>query len=239
MHFYNASKMQFSSYKEYLPMNIFIHTFIRDLKIYIRRPATFINPLLFFIISIFLFPLSISPESKTLITIAPGVIFVICMLSMLLSLNSIFHNDYENGVLEQIIISQQPMELIILAKTSVNWILTGLPIILISPIISNIFMIYDKSFILMLILLLTTPSLSIIGTMGASLTIGIKNSGMLLSLLILPLYIPILIFASQAVAQSNFNYISQAHIYFLLGVLLLSLISAPFISSISIKSIID
>ena len=220
-------------------MNIFIHTFIRDLKIYIKKPATFINPLLFFIISIFLFPLSIIPDSKILITIAPGIIFVICMLSMLLSLNSIFHNDYENGILEQLVISQQPMALIILAKTSVNWILTGLPIILISPIISNIFMIYNKNFILMLVLLIATPSLSLIGTMGASLTVGIKNSGMLLSLLILPLYVPILIFASQAVSQSYFNAISQAHIYFLIGVLLLSLISSPFISSISIKSIID
>lgn len=221
-------------------MNIFIHTFLRDLKIAIKKPSIFINPLLFFIISVSLFPLSITPESKILIIIAPGIICVTCMLSMLLSLNSMFHNDYENGILEQMIISKHSLALIVFAKTSVNWILTGLPIVLLSPILASILMLDNKSIILLLTtLLLATPSLSLIGTIGASLIVGIKNSGMLLSLLILPLYIPILIFTSNAVSQQHFNSTNEAQIYFLIAILFLALISAPFISAVALKAIIE
>lgn len=221
-------------------MKIFIHTFVRDLKISIKKPSIFINPLLFFIISVSLFPLSISPESKILIIIAPGIICVSCMLAIILSLNSIFNNDYENGVLEQIIISKHSLAIIVFAKTFINWILTGIPIILLSPILGSALMLNTEAIVLLLIILLiTTPILSLIGVMGAALIVGIKNSGMLLSLLVMPLYIPILIFASSAISQNQLNSTSEAEIYFLISILFLALISTPFISSVALKTTIE
>ena len=149
----------------------------------LRNPSSFLNPILFFVIAISLFPLAISPESHTLSNIAPGVFWVTCMLSVLLSLNVFFHYDYDNGILEQMIISHHSLPLILLAKTIAHWLLTGLPIILLSPLLGMaLFLEAQSIYVLMLTLLLATPSLSLIGAIGASLIVGIKNSGMLLSL---------------------------------------------------------
>ena len=202
----------------------------------LRNPSSFLNPLLFFVISISLFPIAISPESQTLSNIAPGIIWVTVMLSALLSLNTLFHFDYENGILEQMVISHHSLALILLAKTTAHWILTGLPIILLSPLVGTVlFLDYESILILMLTLLIATPCLSLIGAIGASLIVGIKNSGMLLSLLVLPLYVPILIFGTSAVSQTQFNLPINGQIYFLSFMLVLSLITAPFISAYSLK----
>ena len=221
-------------------MNIFIKTLKRDLKMALRNPSSFLNPLLFFVISISLFPIAISPESQTLSNIAPGIIWVTVMLSALLSLNTLFHFDYENGILEQMVISHHSLALILLAKTTAHWILTGLPIILLSPLIGTVlFLDYESILILMLTLLIATPCLSLIGAIGASLIVGIKNSGMLLSLLVLPLYVPILIFGTSAVSQTQFNLPINGQIYFLSFMLVLSLITAPFISAYSLRISIE
>ena len=221
-------------------MNIFIKTLKRDLKMALRNPSSFLNPLLFFVISISLFPIAISPESQTLSNIAPGIIWVTVMLSALLSLNTLFHFDYENGILEQMVISHHSLALILLAKTTAHWILTGLPIILLSPLVGTVlFLDYESILILMLTLLIATPCLSLIGAIGASLIVGIKNSGMLLSLLVLPLYVPILIFGTSAVSQTQFNLPINGQIYFLSFMLLLSLITAPFISAYSLRISIE
>jgi len=217
-------------------MNIYIQTLRRDLRIAIRNPSSVINPLLFFVISISLFPLAISPESSTLSQIAAGIIWVASMLSVLLSLNTLFHNDFENGVLEQMAISHYSLPLLILSKIISHWILTGIPIILLSPLLGVILFLDSESiFILMLTLLLATPSLSLIGSIGASLIVGIKNSGMLLSLLILPLYIPILIFAASAVSQAQFGLNIDLQVYLLAAILVISLMTAPYVSAISLK----
>ena len=206
----------------------------------LRNPSSFLNPLLFFVISISLFPIAISPESQTLSNIAPGIIWVTVMLSALLSLNSLFHFDYENGILEQMVISHHSLALILLAKTTAHWILTGLPIILLSPLVGTVlFLDYESILILMLTLLIATPCLSLIGAIGASLIVGIKNSGMLLSLLVLPLYVPILIFGTSAVSQTQFNLPINGQIYFLSFMLILSLITAPFISAYSLRISIE
>ena len=221
-------------------MNIFIKTLKRDLKMALRNPSSFLNPLLFFVISISLFPIAISPESQTLSNIAPGIIWVTVMLSALLSLNTLFHFDYENGILEQMVISHHSLALILLAKTTAHWILTGLPIILLSPLVGTVlFLDYESILILMLTLLIATPCLSLIGAIGASLIVGIKNSGMLLSLLVLPLYVPILIFGTSAVSQTQFNLPINGQIYFLSLMLVLSLITAPFISAYSLRISIE
>lgn len=217
-------------------MNIFLQTLKRDLKIAIRNPSSVLNPLLFFIISISLFPLAISPEASTLSQIASGIIWVASMLAVLLSLNALFHHDYENGVLEQMVISHHSLPLLILSKVLAHWLLTGVPIILLSPVLAMLlFLDAAATKVLMLTLLLATPSLSLIGAIGASLIVGIKNSGMLLSLLILPLYIPILIFASSAVSQTQFAMAVDFELYILSSILVLSLMTTPFVSSIALK----
>jgi heme exporter protein B len=217
-------------------MNIYLQTIKRDLRIAIRNPSSVINPLLFFVIAVSLFPLAISPEASTLSQIAAGIIWVSSMLSVLLSLNSLFHNDFENGVLEQMAISHHSLPLLMLSKIVSHWILTGIPIILMSPLLGVILFLDSESiWVLMLTLLLATPSLSLIGSIGASLIVGIKNSGMLLSLLILPLYIPILIFAASAVSQAQFGFGIDLQMYFLGAILVISLMTAPFISAISLK----
>lgn len=217
-------------------MNIYWQTLKRDLRVAIRNPSSVLNPLLFFVISVSLFPLAISPESATLSQIAAGIIWVASMLAVLLSLNALFHHDFESGTLEQMVISHHCLPLLILSKITAHWILTGIPIILLSPLL-GLFLFLDGEGIktLMLTLLLATPSLSLIGSIGASLIVGIKNSGMLLSLLILPLYIPILIFASSAVSQAQFGLVIDAQLYLLATIFVLSLMSAPVVSSVALK----
>jgi len=202
----------------------------------LRNPSSFLNPLMFFVISISLFPIAISPEAQTLSSIAPGIIWVITMLSVLLSLNSLFHYDYDSGVLEQMVISHHSLPLILLAKTLAHWMLSGLPIIILSPFLGMaLFINTEGIYILVLTLIIATPCLSLIGSIGASLVVGIKNSGMLLSLLILPLYIPILIFATSAVSQSQSNLPIDGQLYFLGFILILSLLITPFLSALSLK----
>jgi len=191
---------------------------------------------MFFVISISLFPIAISPEAQTLSSIAPGIIWVITMLSVLLSLNSLFHYDYDSGVLEQMVISHHSLPLILLAKTLAHWMLSGLPIIILSPFLGMaLFINTEGIYILFLTLIIATPCLSLIGSIGASLVVGIKNSGMLLSLLILPLFIPILIFATSAVSQSQSNLPIDGQLYFLGFILILSLLITPFLSALSLK----
>ena len=202
----------------------------------LRNPSSFLNPLMFFVISISLFPIAISPEAQTLSSIAPGIIWVITMLSVLLSLNSLFHYDYDSGVLEQMVISHHSLPLILLAKTVAHWMLSGLPIIILSPFLGMaLFINTEGIYILVLTLIIATPCLSLIGSIGASLVVGIKNSGMLLSLLILPLFIPILIFATSAVSQSQSNLPIDGQLYFLGFILILSLLITPFLSALSLK----
>jgi len=217
-------------------LNIFVQTMTRDLKMALRNPSSFLNPLMFFVISISLFPIAISPEAQTLSSIAPGIIWVITMLSVLLSLNSLFHYDYDSGVLEQMVISHHSLPLILLAKTLAHWMLSGLPIIILSPFLGMaLFINTEGIYILVLTLIIATPCLSLIGSIGASLVVGIKNSGMLLSLLILPLFIPILIFGTSAVSQSQSNLPIDGQLYFLGFILILSLLITPFLSALSLK----
>lgn len=217
-------------------MNIYLQTLKRDLNVAVRNPSSTLNPLLFFVISVSLFPLAITPETTTLSQIAAGIIWVASMLAVLLSLNSLFHHDFENGVLEQMLVSHHSLPLLILSKITAHWLLTGIPIILLSPLL-GLFLFLDNEGIkiLMLTLLLATPSLNLIGAIGASLIVGIKNSGMLLSLLILPLYIPILIFASSTISQVSAGLDISAQLYLLATILVMSLMFAPFVSALSLK----
>ncbi|SFV55723.1 ABC transporter involved in cytochrome c biogenesis, CcmB subunit [hydrothermal vent metagenome] len=219
-------------------MSYFWLHFSRELKLAKRNLSSVINPLLFFIIAISLFPLAISPEPQILKQIAPGIILVVVMLSVLLSLNTVFELDYDSGVLEQVVLSPQPLYLVILAKALAHWSLSGLPIIILSPIINSILFL-DNFNVLFLILFIITPTLSLIGIIGTTLTVSIKRSNILMSLLILPLYIPILIFASSAISQSQLNMDISGHLYLLSAVLIFSLTFVPLVGSFALKSSLE
>ncbi|WP_448546901.1 heme exporter protein CcmB [Thalassotalea fusca] len=178
----------------------------RDLTIALRHRDDVFNPILFFIIVVTLFPLSIGPESNTLARIAPGVIWVAAVLSTLLSLDRLFKSDHADGSLEQLLLSPYPTFVIVQAKIIAHWLLTGVPLIFIAPVLALLLNLDPNVFgVLMLTLFIGTPILSFIGAIGVALTVGIKKGGVLLSLLVLPLYIPLLIFATSAIDTATMN----------------------------------
>ena len=179
--------------------------FKRDLILAYRSRQDLINPPLFFVIVVSLFPLGVSPDKDFLSMSGAGVVWVAALLATLLSLDSLFRADFDDGSLEQILLSPQPLFMLVLAKVVAHWSVSGLPLLLLSPIL-GVMMHLDADAIemLMLTLLLGTPVLSLLGAIGAALTVGLRVGGVLLSLLILPLYIPVLIFGTGTVeAVSN------------------------------------
>jgi heme exporter protein B len=208
----------------------------RDLLLSYRRSSELVNPPLFFIIVVTLFPLAISPDSKILQTIAPGIIWVAALLSVLLSLDNLFRSDFEDGTLEQFVLTAHTLPLLVLAKILAHWLVTGLPLLLIAPLLAVLlFLPSHAMFTLICTLALGTPILSLIGAVGVALTVGLRRSSVLLSLLILPLYIPVLIFATNAIttAASGFPVVGQLK---LLGALLaFTFTFAPFATASALR----
>ena len=172
----------------------------RDLKLAYRHRGALAYPLLFFVIVISLFPLAVGSTPEVLRNIGPGVIWVAALLATLLGLETLFRSDYEDGSLEQIILSPHSNLALVFAKVAAHWLLTGLPLLIISPLLA--FMMHMDAptlKILCLSLLLGTPTLSLIGAVGVALTVSLQRSGLLLTLLVLPLYVPVLIFGANAV----------------------------------------
>jgi len=201
----------------------------RDLTLAYRHRAELANPLLFFIIVVSLFPLGISPESKTLQGIAPGVIWVAALLAAMLSLDSLFRSDFEDGSLEQIALSAHSLPLLVLGKVFAHWLVTGLPLIVLAPFLGILLFLPDTAMLtLIATLALGTPILSLVGAIGVALTVGLRRGGVLLSLLVLPLYIPVLIFAAGAVNEAARGFPVAGQLYFLGALLSLSLTLAPF-----------
>ena len=191
---------------------IFRQIIRRELLIATRKQAEILNPLWFFLIVITLFPLVIGPDPKLLSRIAPGVAWVAALLSALLSFERLFRDDYIDGSLEQLMLTAQPLALTALAKVIAHWLLTGLPLILLSPIAALLLSLeINIWWALVLPLLLGTPFLSCLGAIGVALTVGLRKGGVLLSLLVLPLFIPVLIFASAILdaAALNLSYAGQ------------------------------
>jgi heme exporter protein B len=168
-----------------------------------RAPQELINPILFFVIVASLFPLAISPDANILRMIAPGVIWVAALLATLISLNRLFKSDYDDGSLEQLVISPNPLSILAVAKVVSHWLLTGLPLIIITPLIGIMYgLSWTGIYVMMLSLLIGTPILSFLGGIGSALTVGLRSSGVLLTLVVLPFYIPVLIFGAGAVAAA-------------------------------------
>ncbi len=208
----------------------------RDLTLAFRHRAELANPLLFFIIVVSLFPLAISPESKVLQEIAPGVIWVAALLASMLSLDNLFRGDFDDGTLEQLVLSGHSLSLLVLAKVLAHWLLTGLPLLLLSPLLGVfLFMPTPAIQTLFITLALGTPILSLVGAIGVALTVGLQRGGVLLALLVLPLYIPVLIFAANAVDNSAAGFDVSGQIYFLAALLSLALTLSPMATAASLR----
>ena len=172
----------------------------RDLTLAFRRRAEVVNPLLFYVLVVTLFAIGTGADKDLLSTIGPGVIWVGALLSTLLSLEAIFRSDFEDGTLEQIALSAHPLWVLVFAKVCVHWLISGLPVILIAPLLAEFVHIPRSGLaVLMLTLLIGTPVLSLLGAIGVALTVGLRRGGIILSLLVLPLYVPVLIFSVGAV----------------------------------------
>ena len=200
----------------------------RDLTLAVRHRAEMVNPLLFFILVTSLFPLGVGANPNLLQAIGPGVIWVAALLAALLSLDNIFRSDFEDGTLEQFLLSSHPVSILVLAKVTAHWLVTGLPLLLVSPLLGVLLgLTGDGIRILMLTLLLGTPVLSLLGAVGVALTVGLRKGGMILSLLVLPLYVPLLIFAASAVDTAAAGLPVSAHLLFISALLVLALSLSP------------
>jgi heme exporter protein B len=208
----------------------------RDLLLAIRRRSDIFTTLFFFVIVVSLFPLGIGPELNTLRLIAPGVVWVAALLASMLALERLFAIDFADGALEQMILAPQPLSLLVLGKVLAHWLVTGLPLVLMAPLLG---LQYDLSadalLVLLTSLLLGTPALSLIGAIGAALTLGLRGGGVLVSLLVLPLYIPVLIFGAGAVEATASGLGGQGHLSMLGAILILALLFAPLATSAALR----
>jgi heme exporter protein B len=200
----------------------------RDLVLAIRRRSEMANPLLFFVLVITLFPLGIGAQPHLLQAIAPGIIWVSALLAAMLSLDSLFRSDFDDGSLEQILLSPHPTSVLVLAKIIAHWLVTGLPLLVVAPLLAVFLGMPNHAMgVLLLTLLLGTPVLSLIGAIGVALTVGLRRGGMILSLLVLPLYVPVLIFAGNAVQMAGGGLPVDAQINILISILFMALVLAP------------
>lgn len=208
----------------------------RDLRLFARRRIEAFLPMVFFLVAASLFPLGVGPEPQTLRQIAPGVVWVCALLSTMLALGSLFATDYADGSLEQMLLSEHSLGVIAAAKIAAHWISTGLPLIALAPILGLLFdMTPGAIAVLVAGLFLGTPVLSLVGGVGAALTLGLSNSSVLLLLLVLPLCIPVLIFGAGAVGAWDAGLGVQGHFSLLGALLLLSALGAPWASAAALK----
>ena len=220
--------------------NAFTAIVRRDLVLAMRRRSEIANPVLFFILVITLFPLGIGAQPKLLQAIAPGIIWVSALLATMLSLDSLFRSDFDDGSLEQILLSPHPTSILVLGKICAHWLTTGLPLLIVAPLLAVFLGMPNQSLsVLLLTLLLGTPVLSLIGAVGVALTVGLRRGGMILSLLVLPLYVPVLIFASNAVEMASSGLPVNAQINILISMLLMALVLAPWPTAAALKMSIN
>jgi heme exporter protein B len=208
----------------------------RDLMLAWRRRADVLSTLFFFVIVVSLFPLGIGPDMKVLRAIAPGVVWVAALLASMLSLGRVFRNDHQDGTLEQMLLTPQPLYLVVVGKVLAQWLVAEVPLVLMAPLLGVQFDLPSNALLTLLVsLLIGTPILSLIGSIGAALTLGLRGGGVLIALLILPLYIPVLIFGAGAVDASISGMSPLANLYLLGALLLVSLVFAPWATSAALR----
>ncbi|NCY00838.1 MAG: heme exporter protein CcmB [Burkholderiaceae bacterium] len=215
---------------------MFIGIIKRDLQLALRRKSDSLSALIFFAVVASLFPLGIGPETKLLMQIAPGMLWIAALLAAMLSLHKMFTEDFMDGSLDQILLTKLPLSLVVLAKTIAHWLSSGVLLALISPILALQFNLpFDSVVVLFLSLLLGTPLLSLIGSIGAGLTLASRGGGTLLSLIILPLVAPVLIFGAGAVEAYQAGLGLTAHFSLLGAMLAIALFLAPIATAASLR----
>jgi heme exporter protein B len=208
----------------------------RDLLLAMRRRSDAAMSVFFLVIVASLFPLGVGPEPAVLRTIGPGVLWVAALLACLLSLSRVFTADYVDGALEQMVLVPQPLAVLVAGKVFAHWLISGLPVVLLSPLLGLQFGLDGEPLgVLVLSLLLGTPTLSMIGAIGAALVLGVRGSGLLVALLVLPLYVPVLIFGAGAVTGSMAGVGGEANLSLLGASLVLSLFLAPWATAAAIR----
>ena len=221
-------------------MNAFFMIVQRDLLLVMRRKSEVLTALFFFVIVTSLFPLGIGADTALLRKIAPGVIWVSALLATLLGLQRLFASDYLDGTLEQMALSPRSFVVLVLGKITAHWVVCGLPLLILAPVIGLQFDLDTAALeTLLLTLLLGTPVLSLIGSIGAALTLGLRGGGALMSLLVLPLYIPVLIFGAGAVYASSVGLDVTGHFSLLGALLILALAFVPWVSAAALRIAIE
>jgi heme exporter protein B len=208
----------------------------RDLLLAFRRRSDIVTTLFFFVIVVSLFPLGVGAETALLRTIAPGILWVSALLASMLALGRLFALDYADGTLEQMLLSAEPISVIVIGKVIAHWLVSGLPLVLLAPLLAVQFDLPAESIkVLFLSLLLGTPVLSLVGAIGAALTLGLRGGGALVSLLVLPLYIPVLIFGAGAVGAEVSGLGAGANLLLLGGALAAASAMTPWATSAALR----
>ncbi len=218
-------------------LKVFYCVLARDITLALRRRTDVLTTLFFFIIVISLFPLGVGSEREQLRMLGPGVVWVAALLASMLALERLFAADYEDGTLEQLLLTGQPLAVLVLGKVVAHWLLTGLPVVLIAPLVAMQYHLSASAvWVMMAALAIGTPVLSLIGAIGAALTLGLRGGGILLSLLILPLYVPILVYGAGAVSVSAIEIADTQPYFYLLGAFLMgSALLAPLAAAAALR----
>lgn len=212
----------------------------RDLLLTWRRRADIATTLLFFVIVATLFPLGVGPEPAVLRTIAPGVLWIAALLSCFLSLGRLFATDYQDGTLEQMLLTPHPLAALVLGKITAHWLVSGLPVVVLSPLIGLQFGLSGGAIaILSFSLLLGTPTLSLVGSIGAALTLGIRGGNLLSALLVIPLFVPVLIFGAGAVTGSESGMGAEGHLSLLGACVVLAIPFAPWATAAALRIAVE
>ena len=218
------------------PMKVFRVVLRRDLVLAYRRRSDVLTTLFFFIIVVSLFPFGVGPESNQLRMMAPGILWVAALLASMLSLGRLFSFDYLDGTLEQMLLGAAPLGMIVVAKVIAHWLVSGLPLVLMAPVLGIMFDLPgDQLLVLTLSLLIGTPVLSLIGAVGAALTLGLRGGGVLVALLVLPLYVPVLIFGAGAVGAQAAAIGAHSHLMLLGAFLVVSSLFAPWATAAGLR----
>jgi len=217
-------------------MRRFAHLVRCDLRIALRQGSGSFTVLAFFAVTVLIFPFGVGPDPEILSRVGAGIVWVVALLATLLSLERLFAADYEDGGLELLMLSPLPLEAVVLAKCLAQWLVTGLPLLLLAPLLA-LMLNMDASglVVLLLAMLLGTPFLLLVGAIGAALTLGLRRGGVLLSLIILPLYVPVLIFGVSAVNAGVAGEPARAHLLILGGFLLAALALAPWATAAALR----
>ena len=222
------------------PGTAFFGMLRRDLLIAIRSPVEVLNPLLFFVIVVTLFRLGAGPGQHGVAALGPGVLWVAALLATLLGLDALFRADFEDGSLEQILLSPAPLPLLVAAKVLAHWLIAGLPLLIVAPLLAGALGVGIESLpVLLLSLALGGPVLSLVGAIGVALTVGLRRGGTIVALLVLPLYIPVLVFGAQAVSAAGAGLPAAGALYMLSALLALALVLSPLATAAALRISLD